>query len=140
MSDLKSQLMVKPDEMIFSQIDAAIRRKSGKCYWVNWHLWLVIHIDAPVLEWYELEDGYLNTPRAAEMGPSDQIWVLISDGDHTSRVRVTGGHRFEWARAPVLPVLRWIRRRRIASPASRSPHPATEKIHRAGDRHVLADA
>jgi len=114
-TDLKSPLMVEPDEMIFSQIDAAIRSKSGKSYWVNWRLWLVIHIDAPLLEWHELQDGYLNTPRAAEMGPFDQIWVLMSDtdGDHTSRVRVTGDYRFGWARATILPVLRWIRRRRI---------------------------
>jgi hypothetical protein len=112
-TDVNSSLMVEPDEMIFSQIDAAIGSKSGKSYWVNWRLWLVIHIDAPILEWQELEDGYLNSPRAAKMGSFDQIWVLMSDinGDHISRVRVTGGHRFEWARSAVVLVLRWIQSR-----------------------------
>jgi hypothetical protein len=108
-----SPLLAEPDETIFERIDAAIQSKSSKTYMANWDLWLTIHVDAPVLEWKDLEDGFLNQPRAVSIGPFDQIWVLLSDidGDHISRVEFLHGHRFGWARSVIMPIVRWIRRR-----------------------------
>jgi hypothetical protein len=79
--------IAEPDKTIVDQIDAAIRNKAAKHYEVSARLWLVVRIDAPLLEWEDLAD-YLATPRGLPKGEFDEVWVLLgdSDGDHTAQV------------------------------------------------------
>lgn len=84
-----SRILVNPDKIIFEQIDVAVRTKAGKQYTVDGNrLWLVIRIDAPLLEWQDLVDGYLGQARGLPTGPFEQIWVVLSDdeGDHVSQL------------------------------------------------------
>jgi hypothetical protein len=78
----------EPDQTIYEQIDAAITNKAGKHYEVKSKPWLVVRVDAPLLEWQDLAADYLDEARGLPSGEFDEVWVLLgdSDGDHVARV------------------------------------------------------
>jgi hypothetical protein len=77
-----------PDQTIFDEIDRAVRTKAGKHYTSSTKPWLVIRIDAPLLEWEDLASSYLSKARGLPQGDFDQVWVLLNDneGDHVGQV------------------------------------------------------
>jgi hypothetical protein len=85
---LASGLIAEPDQVGSDAIDSSITGKANKKYVYKGKLFLVVDIRAPLQEWVDIEDGYLNQPRNLQAGPFDEVWLLLgdADGDHVAPV------------------------------------------------------